>query len=206
MSWEDAWREGRTGWDAGQSPPALIELVERGELPLGRALVPGCGAGYDVLTLASETRVAVGLDVAPTAAERFAALRETHRVAGDRARIEVADFFAYEPEARFDLIWDYTFLCAIQPSQRQAWLDKVDALLAPSGELVTLVFPATAEPPFGAGPPFALPPDEVRALLTRRFTPVVFEPVRESHPGRAGMEWLGRWRRPSGRSAPRGSF
>ncbi|MCZ7685418.1 MAG: TPMT family class I SAM-dependent methyltransferase [Sandaracinaceae bacterium] len=52
MSWEDAWREGRTGWDAGGSPPALIELGARGVLPAGRALVPGCGAGWDVLTLA----------------------------------------------------------------------------------------------------------------------------------------------------------
>jgi hypothetical protein len=196
MSWEDAWREGRTGWDAGGSPPVLIELVQRGALPGGRALVPGCGAGYDVLTLATEEREVVGLDLAPTAASRFRELREQKRVSPERARAEVADFFAYEPDARFDLVWDYTFLCAIDPSRRPAWVEKMDALLAPGGELVTLIFPATEEPPFGAGPPFALPPQEVRALLAPRFVPIVLEPVAHSHPGREGMEWLGRWRRP----------
>ncbi len=195
MSWEDAWREGRTGWDAGESAPALIELVERGALPTGRALVPGCGAGYDVLTLATEDREVIGLDVAPTAAERFRALREERDVPAERARVEVADFFAFAPEAPFDLVWDYTFLCAIEPSQRGAWVEKMDSLLAPEGELVTLIFPATDEPPFGAGPPFALPPEEVRALLSARFSPEVLEPVTHSHPGRQGMEWLCRWKR-----------
>lgn len=195
MSWEDAWREGRTGWDAGGSPPALIELVESGTLPTGRALVPGAGAGYDVLTLASAERAVVGLDLAPTAVERFTALREERGVSETRARVEVADFFAYEPDAPFDLMWDYTFLCAIDPSERRAWADRVDALLAPGGELVTLIFPATEKPPRGEGPPFALPPREVRALLEPRFTPFVFEPVSRSHPGREGMEWIARWRR-----------
>lgn len=197
MSWEDAWREGRTGWDAGGSPPALIELVDAGVLPVGRALVPGCGAGYDVLALASdrETREVIGLDLAETAAARFRALREARGVPEARARVITADFFAYEPDAPFDLIWDYTFLCAIDPSERAAWAEKVDALLAPGGELAMLIFPATEEPPFGKGPPFALPVREVRALLEPRFTAVQLEPARRSHPGREGMEHVARWRR-----------
>ncbi len=195
MSWEDAWREGRTGWDAGASSPLLVELVEQGSLPEGRALVPGCGAGHDVFTLATEGREVVGLDLAPTAGERFRALRDERGVPAERAQIEIADFFEYAPEAPFDLVWDYTFLCAIDPSQRPAWVEKMDALLADGGELITLLFPATKEPPFGAGPPFALPPDEIRELLSTRFTPSRLEPVTQSHEGRRGMEWIGRWRR-----------
>jgi len=195
MSWEEAWREGRTGWDAGGSPPVLRELLERAELPDGRALVPGCGAGYDVLSLASEARVAVGLDLAPPAAERFRALREERGVPAERARIVTEDFFAHRPEEPFDLIWDYTFLCALDPSVRGDWAKKVDSLLAPEGELVTLIFPAVDEPPLGQGPPFPLQPAHVRELLEPRFTAVELRPVERSHPGREGMEWLGRWRR-----------
>jgi hypothetical protein len=194
-SWEDAWREGRTGWDAGRSAPILERLVQEGTLPEGRALVPGCGAGYDVLTLASARRTVVGLDVAPTAAARFRQLREAHGVAAAQATVEVGDFFAHAPEAPYDLIWDYTFLCAIDPGQREAWVERMDALLAPSGELVTLIFPATEQPPFGAGPPHPLPPEQVRALLAPRFRPAALHPIDESHPGRAGLEWLGRWKR-----------
>ncbi|MEQ9077707.1 MAG: methyltransferase domain-containing protein [Sandaracinaceae bacterium] len=195
MTWEKAWREGRTGWDAGGSPPILVELVERGELPRGRALVPGCGAGWDVFTLAAEDREVVGLDLAPTAAARFADLRAEKGIGADRARIQTEDFFAHRPEAPYDLVWDYTFLCAIHPGERETWAAKMDALVAPEGELVTLIFPAVDAPPRGEGPPFPLKPEHVRALLEPRWEPIRLEPVTRSHPGREGMEHIGRWRR-----------
>ena len=43
MSWEQSWREGRTGWDAGEAAPPLVDLIASGALPKGRALVPGAG-------------------------------------------------------------------------------------------------------------------------------------------------------------------
>ncbi len=195
MTWENAWREGRTGWDAGGSPPALLELVQAGELPGGRALVPGCGAGHDVLTLASGDRTVVGLDVAPTAAARFAELRRERGVPESQARIVTADFFEFEPDARFNLVWDYTFFCAIDPSQRPAWGRHMAELVAPGGLLVTLVFPVVPGAPPDRGPPYAIHPEDVRAALGDAFDSVAVEPVSESHPGREGKEILARWRR-----------
>jgi len=195
MTWEDAWREGRTGWDAGCASPTLRRLVAEGSVAPGRALVPGCGAGYDVFALAADDRVAVGLDLAPTAGERFAALREQQSLSADHAQIVIGDFFGYLPEARFDVIFDYTFLCAIEPDQRQAWAEKMDALLADGGELITLIFPVTDVPMRPGGPPYCMSPELVRELLEPRFAHHVLEPVTESNPGREGKEWLGRWRR-----------
>lgn len=196
MSWEQAWVEGRTGWDAGASPPVLHELVASGTLPGGRALVPGCGAGYDVLTLASAAREVLGLDVAPTAARRFEALREAQGVSPDRARIHIGDFFGLAPAAPFDLVWDYTFLCALPPERRGDWEAKMRALLADDGELVTLIFPARPEPLNGSDrPPYPLLPEHVQALLADRWTQVELRPVERSHPGREGLEHLGRWRK-----------
>jgi len=72
----------------------------------------------------------------------------------------------------------------------------MDRLLAPSGELVTLIFPAVDAPPRGEGPPFPLWPDDVRELLDPRgFTAIELRPVSHTHPGREGMEHLARWRR-----------
>ena len=45
MTWQAAWEEGRTPWDAGQSAPILPTVLDT--LPNGRALVPGAGSGYD---------------------------------------------------------------------------------------------------------------------------------------------------------------
>ena len=46
VDWRQAWKAGVTPWDAGASPPALRGLLDRGAVPSGRVLVPGCGTGY----------------------------------------------------------------------------------------------------------------------------------------------------------------
>lgn len=192
--WEKAWAQGTTPWDAGGSPPVLVELVEGGTLPTGRALVPGAGSGYDVLTLATEARSVTGLELSPVAIARFETLRAEADVTAESARIVRADFFAWEPAKRFELVWDYTFLCAIDPAQRRAWAERMDALLADGGELVTLIFPVSGADPT-RGPPYPMTPELVRDLLEPRFEATHLAPVERSHPKRQGMEWLGRWQR-----------
>lgn len=194
MTWEKAWREGRTPWDAGGSPPILEALVRSGELPRGRALVPGAGSGYDVLTLATAGREVVGLELSSVAIARFESLRGEAGIVADRARVLARDFFEWEPEERFDLVWDYTFLCAIEPSLRPRWAERMDSLLTAEGELVTLIFPVHQGDP-EAGPPYPMSPGLVKDLLEPRFTATKLEPVETSHPARLGKEWLGRWRR-----------
>ncbi|KAG6358738.1 hypothetical protein INS49_012257 [Diaporthe citri] len=54
---------------------------------------------------------------------------------------------------QFDLIFDYTFFCAIPPSSRPQWAARMQQLLAqPSGRLVCLEFPTGKHPSTG-GPP-----------------------------------------------------
>jgi hypothetical protein len=201
MSWESAWSEGRTGWDAGEAVPALSEVLERMERAPGRALVPGAGSGYDALALAQAGWEVVALDVAPTAARRFEALRDARGVSAERARVEVGDFFTWEPGERFDLIWDYTFLCAIDPARRREWAARMWELLAPGGELVTLIFPIVDQAD-GAdhregehGPPYRMHPELVGRLVAGRFDEVASWEPAASHPGREGMERVARWSR-----------
>ena len=60
VDWKEAWNAGVTPWDAGTSPPALHSLLDRELVPAGRILVPGCGTGYDLATLARGDREVVG--------------------------------------------------------------------------------------------------------------------------------------------------
>ena len=62
---------------------------------------------------------------------------------------------------------------------------------------MTLIFPNRPNPEPRTSPPYTLSPDHVRDVLEPRFEPVYLAPVPEalSHPGRGGLEWLGRWRR-----------
>ena len=197
MSWEQAWEEGRTPWDASAPAPALVDLVRGGTLPRGRALVPGAGSGHDVLALARPGSEVIGLDLSPLAVQRFDVLRAEAGVAPASARVVVADFFEYAPPTPFELIWDYTFLCAIEPDRRPEWARQMDRLLAPHGELITLIFPTR---PYGdpGGPPFTVDEPEVCELLAPFVQQVAIEPDPRGHPGREGYEILARWRRGSG--------
>ncbi|KAM5341929.1 hypothetical protein ACJ41O_014960 [Fusarium nematophilum] len=81
-----------------------------------------------------------------------------------RVKIITADFFSRDWEAvcvengaaGFDLIYDYTFLCALLPEMRRDWACRMSELLNPNGILVCLEFPLykdinEAGPPWGLG-------------------------------------------------------
>lgn len=204
MSWEQAWKEGRNRWDAGSPAPALEELLEStqlsprhsasGSLP-PRALVPGCGSGYDVFALARAGYSTLGLDISPTALQRFESLREAlPEQVRNRTSSRVGDFFQDEDLGRFDLIWDYTFLCAIEPERRQEWARRAASLVVPGGMLVSLVFPVLPAPDYVSarenGPPYPLRPELVIELLYDHFDLDGLSQPAESHPGREGKEWI----------------
>ncbi|KZF19006.1 putative thiol methyltransferase [Xylona heveae TC161] len=185
--WSALWDKGDfLPWDRGLPNPALVDtLVERHDLlgsPLvddpetgkkrrKRAFVPGCGRGYDVLLLASFGYDAFGLEVSESA------VRQCERIAresGDKypvrdeaagagtAKFVLGDFFKTDFEretgSKFDLIYDYTFFCALPPSLRPAWALRHSQLLArPDGNLICVEFPTYKDPSTG-GPPFGVTP------------------------------------------------
>ncbi len=196
MAWEERWQTANTPWDAGASPPVLEELVRQAKLPTGRAFVPGCGAGDDLITLASPERHVTGLDLAPGAR---AAFYRRYPEAASQVDYVIGDFFSYEPQAAFDLIWDYTFLCALDPADRGAWANKVASLLKPGGMLATLIFPIIEAPAEYTGPPWPMSLDLVEQLVMPRFERIESSDVELSHPGREGKECLALWRLPGDR-------
>ncbi|KAF7093682.1 hypothetical protein CFC21_096081 [Triticum aestivum] len=137
--WEKSWETGVTPWDLGKPTPIIEHLVKSGTLPKGRALVPGCGMGYDVVALASPERFVVGLEISNIAAEK-AKQWSSSLPNADWFSFLIADFFKWRPNEPFDLIFDYTFFCALDPSMRLAWAETVSRLLKPDGELITLIY------------------------------------------------------------------
>lgn len=69
-----SYRKGETTpWDAGEPQPALKHVLGSGNIDFprtGRALVTGCGRGYDTTTIASVLGLdTLGVDISPTAVE-----------------------------------------------------------------------------------------------------------------------------------------
>ena len=86
--WEEHYQTGDTPWDKGAPSPPLVDyLAVRSSLG-GRVLVPGCGLGHDVRTIAERAEETVGIDISPSAIARAATFPAKRGV-----RYAVADLF-----------------------------------------------------------------------------------------------------------------
>ncbi|MBR9976788.1 MAG: methyltransferase domain-containing protein, partial [Bacteroidetes bacterium] len=152
--WDAAYRDERDGWDMGTPTPVFADILTRmgmdfrslggpdfsalGRTP--RVLVPCSGRGYDALLFAEH-----GWDV--TAVDFSAEpLRWLHAERGKRGlelRVLQSDMFplAEEYVAHFDLLLEYTCVCAIEPSRRGEFLRFAADVLRPGGVLLALLFP-----------------------------------------------------------------
>lgn len=190
IDWEERYRTGDTPWDKGGPHPALARLLPL-TVPARRILVPGCGLGYDIAALAAQPDVdaVVGIDVATSAVE---ASRTT--LAGlPNTRVEKADLFALPDTHRhaYDLVWEHTCFCAIDPSQRNAYVHAVADALRPGGHLLAVFFLTpwdTPEENATQGPPFGCPAAELDRRFAPRFRLIDVRETPATYPGREGRE------------------
>ncbi|OCF42498.1 hypothetical protein I317_03614 [Kwoniella heveanensis CBS 569] len=200
-------QQGRTGWDQSHSHKTLVSFLnsaqadELGVPREGRALVPGCGKGYDVALFASRGLHAIGLDLAPTgveAAQKWIALQAESTLSN--TEVICQDFFAYDPKEKFDVIYDYTFLCALPPDLHPRWAAQFHHLTSPASLLITMMYPL---PPTSIGqnpPPWPLTVDRYHELLDKDWVMVWSQDVPDEERrtvGAPGGEKLAVWRRRS---------
>lgn len=201
--WERMWAHGideGEAFDCRRTEPGFQVMLDRGEVAIGdgRALVPGCGRGYALASLArAGFSSVVGLEISATARDACAARLKTENIpSGSEVEVVVRDFFEYDvlEEERFDAAYDCTFLCAIDPNKRKEWADVYARVIKPGGVLVSLVFPCGD---FEGGPPYALSPEIVKNLLapTGKFEQVSLARVPEELYARGRPEYLYVWRR-----------
>ncbi len=214
--WGTMWDKGIAPgqlFDTGTVSPLLQKYILESKIPSGRALVPGCGRGYDVTALATPDRYVLGLDIAEKAVEAAKERRDSLSVeecaSKANADFQTTSFFdidVSDPVNKFDFIYDYTFLCALDPTVRMTWAEQMSKLTKPNGELLTLIYPI--RPADTLGPPFQVSLELYRELLE----PVGFEcleldllPAELCHEGRDGngivtsimvaKSGVGRWRK-----------
>lgn len=185
--WENCYRTGDTQWDKGEGSPGLADwLAAHPELPRGSAANPGCGFGYDVRAWAQAGFEATGFDIAPSA---IAGANE--RTPEANAHFRLGDFLNDQPkpDERFDWIFEHTFYCAIDPSQRPDYLAAVKRWLKPGGQFLAVHYFIPDED----GPPFGTDYEEVNARFSGDFEPLE-NWVPRSYPNRTNLEHMFWWR------------
>ena len=162
--WDEKYKRNEADWDLKSANPVFVELMDSGNfMEPGKLLIPGCGKGFDAIAAAKRGFEVTALDFsgeAITFAKKLALEKQTS------INFLEEDLFKLDGEYEnyFDLIYEYTTYCAIDPGRRNEFAKKIASLLKPGGRLITILFPVEDRP---GGPPFGIDPVEVYRNFSR---------------------------------------
>lgn len=145
--WDKKHESGETPWQLNVPSPPIMEYIAQLKDKSLKILIPGAGQGFELdhLLNLGFTNIDV-CDIAPHAIEGL-----KKRIGTDKAvNYITGDFF--DLDGQYDLIIEQTFFCAINPTLRERYVNKMYDLLNNNGKLVGLLFAshfATDGPPFG---------------------------------------------------------
>lgn len=183
--WESRYRTGDMPWEKGAPAPGLIDfLAAHPELPRGRVAIPGCGTGHDVRAWAQAGFEAWGYDISPSA---IRLCEQATAGSGLPATFQTGNFLADTPQDRFDWLFEHTLFCAINPQQREDYVQAALRWMKPEGQFLAIYYliPDVEGPPFGATQEEVL--DRLSPILNG--LPTGFHAHIRTEPGRNG--WSG---------------
>lgn len=178
--WSSRYQNEMTGWDVGKITTPIKEYADQLQDKSIRILIPGAGNGHEAEYLHNQgfTNVFV-CDIVREALDnlmtRCPGFPENHLLH--------SDFF--ELQDSFDLILEQTFFCALNPTRRSEYIDKMNRIISPNGKLVGVLFGIVF--PFN-GPPFGGNIEEYEQLISSKFDIETLAPCYNSIGPRSGNE------------------
>jgi trans-aconitate methyltransferase len=181
--WEERYQKAQTGWERGHINHAFGDWNAFADLEVGRVLVPGCGRAPEVDAFASLGWQVVAVDMAPSA---VAFQKEQLQQYADRVEVIEADLLTWQCDEPFDLIYEQTCLCALNPEHWLQYEQQLSVWLKPGGQLAALFMQTNKE----GGPPFHCEWSVMQDLFkTDRWQWPNTEPLHSVHP--SGIHELG---------------
>lgn len=179
--WNSRYQSRQTGWDIGTVSTPLKAYIDQLQDKNLAVLVPGCGNAYEAAYLLQQGFTNITLiDIAPAAVEAVKSKWEAFD--GRQLHIICGDFF--ELNQTFDLVIEQTFFCALHPTLRKDYANKMFDLLNDNGKLAGVLFNRA----FEGGPPFGGSKDEYLHLFNQKFNIKIMEDCYNSILPRAGSE------------------
>ena len=188
--WTKRWEAGKTPWDLGKVPAALLKFLEK-PAAKSRVLVPGCGSGYEVRAFHDTGHHASAIEFSAPA---VAHAREVLGPLGER--VIHGNFFKHNfAGAQFGLVYERGFLCSLPLARWPDYAARMAELIPAGGRLVGLFLYGNEPEP----PPYPLTKEAADALFGGKFLRLCDEPmVGESVPVYQGLEHWQEWERLSG--------
>jgi len=164
--WNQCYQDKSDGWDMGSVTPVLARHfteVKEKFFPGSALLVPGCGRGHDAAFLADQGLSVEAVDFSEEA-EREAKRLYSNKRNLHFSRADIFQCIQQKPGA-FDGIFEHTIFCAIDPSQRQTFVQSIARALKPGGYWFGVFFLRSSP----GGPPFGLTQWELRERVKDDF-------------------------------------
>lgn len=178
--WTQRYEQGATGWDIGYASTPLVQYLDQIENRDIKVLIPGGGNGYEAAyAFEKGFQNTFLLDFAKFPLTKF---RKSNPQFPEENLLN-EDFFTHKGD--YDLILEQTFFCALHPDQREAYCEKMKALLKPNGKIVGVLFSIEFE---RQGPPFGGKIRDYEKLFSKYFDIIKMEPCYNSIPPRRGAE------------------
>jgi methyl halide transferase len=177
--WNNRYEAEETGWDLKTISPPLKAYIDQLTDKNLRILIPGCGSGHEAEYLLKQGFQDVTvIDFAPLVVGKMKSYLSDYQ----NIKIICTDFFTHSGE--YDLILEQTFFCALDPTLRKKYVQKMSELLSENGKLVGLLFGVQ----FPTNPPFGGSKEEYLTLFSEHFKINFIEPCYNSVKPREGNE------------------
>jgi cyclopropane fatty-acyl-phospholipid synthase-like methyltransferase len=183
--WEHHYDEKDVRWDLDEVAPPFIHLWKEKIISPCSAIVPGCGAGHEVLFLAKKGFRVTAVDYTRGATDLIKKNLHKNNLMGE---VLQQDFFDFEEKYNesFDLLLEHAFFCAINPDKRQRYAEIAGKLIKPGGLIIALFY-ETSE---SGGPPFNTQEKDIKKYFSENFLIESLSKTPHSAEQRKGKEWL----------------
>lgn len=169
------------GWNLGEATPILHSKLPQLKLPKSKIIVLGSGEGHDAAFFAEMGHSVTAVDFSEEAISR-----SKKNYASFKINWVQSDIFNLPKEFSnsFDLVFEHTCFCAINPTLRGNLTQIWSRLLQPGGHFMGIFFAMEKK----EGPPFGGSEWEVRERLKNHFQTLIWERSPHSIPSRLGKE------------------
>lgn len=184
--WQRLWQSNETPWDLGAAHPGLSLLLKLPSIisvlnNQSNFYVPGCGRAHEARFLAQLGYEVVAEDITAEAITIAKAIGQP-----DNLILRVGDALAcpQDQQSTFDCIWDRAMLCALAPSDREAYQEACWQRLKPGGLFMAVLFTkGRPESP----PPYGITLDDFMMAWQTRFSLTVgYQPRDDSSAAHIG--------------------
>ena len=166
LFWDQRYIDNNIQWDLGKKTPIVTDYLKNNDR-IGDVCIFGCGNGYDAIEFSKYGNNVYAVDFSIEAITNL-----KRRAVQKKQDIQLVnkDIFdlSNEYSNSFDMIFEYTCFCAINPDKREEYFNTAYDILKKDGLLFGIFLPFDKKK-YRDGPPFGITIKEIKKLSKNKF-------------------------------------